>query len=63
MTSEILIHEAEFFVENAQNLIQIPKMPEEIELIFVVFQIIGFELVVVNYPFYYENTCSFQSTC
>ena len=30
---------------------------------FFVFQIIAFELVAVNYPYYYENTRHWQSTC
>ena len=29
---------------------------------FFVFQIITFELVVANYPYYYDNTRSWQST-
>ena len=37
---------------------QIRKMQWKMEKMFVVFQIIAFELVVVNYPYYYENTRS-----
>ena len=30
---------------------------------FLFFQIIAFELVAVNSPYYYENTLTWQSTC
>ena len=35
----------------------------KIEENFLVFQIIAFELVAVNSPYYYENTRSRQSMC
>ena len=33
------------------------------EKTFLVLQIIASELVEVNYPYYYDNTRSWQSTC
>ena len=36
-------------------------MQYKIEKIFLDFRIIASELVVGNYPYYYENTSSFQS--
>ena len=38
-------------------------MPQKIEKKCLVFQIIAFESIAVNSPYYYKNTPSWQSTC
>ena len=38
-------------------------MNEKIDKIFVAFQIIACQVVVVNYPYDYDNTRSWKSTC
>ena len=48
-----------FFVENVQNLMQIPKVQPNCSLLFLVFYIIAVELVAVN-SHYYENITSSQ---
>ena len=42
---------------------QIPKMQENDCEIFLIFQIIAFELATVNFPNYYKDTCHWHSTC
>ena len=44
------------FHGESENAIKIPEM-------FLVFQIIASEVVVGNCPYYYDNSCSWQSTC
>ena len=42
---------------------KISEIEQKIKKIFFVAEIIAFELVVVNYHYYEENTCHRQSMC
>ena len=46
------------FFQNVQNFMQIQKIELKILKMFLVLEIIASQVVVINYPYYYEKTCS-----
>ena len=49
-----------FFFHNVPNLMEIQKIQWKITKMFAVFQILPFEVIVVNCHYYYKNTCSWH---
>ena len=49
--------------QSIPNFRQISEMAEKVPIIFFDFAVIAFELVALDTPFYWENTCHWVSIC